>query len=53
MEKIVIYGCGKVGKMAYEFFKDTYEIAFFVDRKVRLCGVCGGGESSGDTGQRT
>lgn len=32
VQKIVIYGCGRVGKVAYELLKETYEIVFFVDR---------------------
>lgn len=29
MNKIVIYGCGNVGKAAYMYLKDKNEILFF------------------------
>lgn len=32
MKKAVIYGCGKIGKIVYEYFKYQYEILFFVDK---------------------
>ena len=41
MEKIVIYGCGSIGQLAYELLKEQYKILFFVDRCV------GGGDNRG------
>ena len=32
MKNMVIYGCGDVGKLAYEYFKCRYDILFFVDK---------------------
>ena len=29
MNKVVIYGCGKIGKLAYEYCKNRYDILFF------------------------
>lgn len=32
MDKVVIYGCGNMGKVAYEYLRNIYEILFFVDK---------------------
>lgn len=32
MEKVVIYGCGKIGKLVYENYKGWYDFLFFVDK---------------------
>lgn len=42
MEKAVIYGCGKIGKFVYDFFKDQYEILFFVDKNANEIKEWGG-----------
>lgn len=31
--KAVIYGCGNIGKSAYEYLKHAYDILFFVDKQ--------------------
>lgn len=36
MQKIAIYGCGKVGKAAYGLLKDMFDIVFFVDRNAGI-----------------
>lgn len=35
MKKAVIYGCGIMGKAAYEQLKDMYNILFFVDKNAK------------------
>lgn len=32
MTDAIIYGCGKVGRTAYEWYKDKYNVLFFVDK---------------------
>lgn len=32
MDEIIIYGCGKVGKFAYDYLKNDCNILFFVDK---------------------
>lgn len=43
MKKAVIYGCGKIGKFAYEIYKHQYEILFFVDKDADKIKEYGGG----------
>lgn len=35
MNKVIIYGCGNVGKAAYTYLKDKNEILFFIDRNAK------------------
>jgi len=32
MEKVVIYGCGRIGKLIYETYRTCYDILFFADK---------------------
>lgn len=38
MNRVIIYGCGNVGKTAYTYLKDMNEILFFVDRNAKEIG---------------
>ena len=35
MNRVIIYGCGNVGKAAYTYLKDKNKILFFVDRNAK------------------
>lgn len=43
MKKAIIYGCGNIGKFVYEYFKNQYDILFFVDKKAAEIKKYGGG----------
>lgn len=45
MQKAIIYGCGNLGKFAYEFLKNQYKILFFVDKNAEKIAKYGGGVS--------
>ncbi len=42
MQETIIYGCGNLGKFAYEFLKSQYKILFFVDKNAKKINEYGG-----------
>lgn len=34
MERIIIYGAGKMGERVYEYLKDIYKVMFFIDKDI-------------------
>ncbi len=43
MQEAIIYGCGNLGKFAYETLKSQYKILFFVDKNAKKNDKYGGG----------
>ncbi len=43
MQEAIIYGCGNLGKFAYETLKSQYKILFFVDKNAKNNDKYGGG----------